>query len=191
MNEPRAAHSMVLVEDDLVVIGGLGSDCSMLASCERYVVKDDKWELLPSLNVPVMNPSVCVFNKNQLYKFGGKKGEDELANTIERLDLQRGKWEIIQYDTNRIPRLPSSSCSFKVNQNTMLFLGGTFNTYADKCDSIWMLKVTKQGEEVSMLSDSMPISEGFWMQQAVAMNNSGIWGILIIVSLLSAKCYES
>lgn len=173
MNHARAAHSMVLVKDDLIVIGGLGSDCSMLASCERYRVNEDMWEDLPDLNVPVMNPSVCVFNDNCLYKFGGKKSEEQLANTIERLHLEGGNWEVIQFDQRQVPRLPSSSCCFQVDSGSMIFFGGTFTTYADKCDQIWLLRVKSKGVSLDVVDDLLPVPEGFWMQQAVGVNNSG------------------
>jgi N-acetylneuraminic acid mutarotase len=172
MNEKRAAHCMVFIEGDLIVIGGLGEDCEILQSCERYSVGDDKWIALPDLNVPAMNPSVCVFNNQFLYKFGGKQSEEKLTNTIERLNLEGGGWEVIKFNTHQIPRLPSSSCCFQINNNSMIFFGGTFNSYSEKSDEIWLCTVKDQNVEVMQLEDRIPSSEGFWMQQAVTHNNS-------------------
>ena len=173
MNFKRGAHSMVFVEGDLIVIGGLGEDCKMLSSCERYSVNDDKWEALPDLNIASMNSSVCVFNQRFLYKFGGNKENDELANIIEKLDLKRGEWEIIQFNNNSIPRIPSSGCVFQISNNNMLFFGGTFDLYSEKSDKIWLCTVHENSLEIIEVEQNLPIAEGFWMQQPLVYNNSG------------------
>jgi hypothetical protein len=174
MNEKRAAHSMVYARGDLIVVGGLGDDCEILQSCERYSVDKDEWICLPDLNVPAMNPSVCVFNEKFIFKFGGKQSEEKLTNTIEKLDLDGGDWELIKINTHLIPRLPSSSCCFQINKKSMIFFGGTFNSYSEKSKDVWICTVNDYNVEVTQLEDKMQFSEGFWMQQAIVHNNSGI-----------------
>lgn len=173
MRHKRAAHSLVHIDGDLVVVGGLGQDCEILRSCERYSVDRDEWLALPDLNIPAMNPSVCVFSQEYLFKFGGKRSEDELANTIERLHLGGDSWELIHLDTRSIPRLPSSSCCFQVNRSTMIFLGGTFDSYSKKSRDIWVCSVLGPRVEVALLEDKLPVAEGFWMQQPISLGNSG------------------
>ena len=166
---------MVFSDGDIIVIGGLGENCRMLASCERYSVNDDQWKLLPDLKVPAMNSSVCVFNDRFLYKFGGNKENEELANCIERLDLQAGtEWEIVNLINCSLPGLTSSGCAFQVNRDSILFFGGTYDMYSQKSDKIWLCKVQKHGLEMTEIEETLPIAEGFWMQQSIVFNNSGI-----------------
>jgi hypothetical protein len=96
MNQPREHHSMLKINDRVLVTGGENqgviNTCEMLSDC---------WEYTSSLNVPRSWHSSVVAN-GVPYVFGGIK-----TNTIERL---KGKWELLtvnlSWNINRIGLAP-------------------------------------------------------------------------------------
>ena len=107
MLEKRAAHSMLYIQGDIIVVGGIGEECRVLDTCEIYSVEEDSWSYLPKLNYPSMNSSLTSFNNSQIYKIGGKQSEEELCSIIEKLDFEseNPEWEIIKLKYNFADKL--------------------------------------------------------------------------------------
>ena len=196
MCNKRAAHAMVYAHGQIVVAGGIGEDCNILNSCEIYSVGKDEWIEIAPLNVPAMNASICTFNSQFLFKFGGKKSETELSNVIERYDFEFNKWSVVNVVNSKVPRFPSSGCSLQMNNNQMLLFGGTYNSYGDKTSAVYKIIVSSEDRrkktgsdllEFIELDNQLPVSEGFWVQQAIILNGSSKD---LIKSLLFAKCHK-
>ena len=55
----------------IFVVGGDESLNDSTNTCEVYNIDENRWEDLPDLSFPRSNNSLCIFNDNYLYSFGG------------------------------------------------------------------------------------------------------------------------
>ena len=83
------------VHDRIFIAGGIGSDCSVLRSCELYKTPLNEWEVIANLNVPRMLGSmVCVSDK--LYVLGalGEPCTSESDKfSVESYDEVNDEWK--------------------------------------------------------------------------------------------------
>ena len=187
MREKRAAHAMVFINGHIVVAGGISEDCGILSTCELYSVEEDEWSPIAPLNVPAMNASLCAFGESYLFKFGGKRSEETLNNNIERYSFDSDCWEIMSFKSSGISQLPSSSCSVQINNREMLLFGGTFKSYSEKTGVIYRVVLGEGDKEIclELMSNELPTAEGFWVQQPILHNGSGICYLIYCIIISS------
>lgn len=101
MHQPRAAFGVAVYPNfsQIFVAGGAINQGFATKSCERYIVKEDKWKRLPELKEAKMNPSLCFFNNGStIYCFGGANPSGSMKmpiNTVERLSKGQNSWQIL------------------------------------------------------------------------------------------------
>lgn len=71
MNIYRYRHGVVYLGEYIYVIGGKGENDKAIASCERYNIEKENWELICSLLTGVSDMGLCSWNERFLFKFGG------------------------------------------------------------------------------------------------------------------------
>ena len=69
----------------IFAVGGLTAGRKPSDICEMYNV-DGAWVTLADLLSPRFSSSLCIFNDEWLYNFGGYDKNGVLTNTIERLN---------------------------------------------------------------------------------------------------------
>jgi hypothetical protein len=136
MPRKRAMHSSVFFDNKLYVIGGAMNEGSSgkLKECECYNLIDKRWELMPSMNQPRCNPTICIYNKQYLYAFRGGSNVSEthsnsnsFLDTIEYLDITHitQGWNLIRVED---PGMSWISCTYSIatvlNENKILICGG-------------------------------------------------------------------
>ena len=98
MNGCRFQHTITGSNRFVYCMGGkkfyTNSKLGVLNTCERYDIREDHWEELPSMEEGVFNGSSCIIEKN-LYVFGGNNGVD-LVKTIQMLDKIKLIWMILE-----------------------------------------------------------------------------------------------
>ena len=93
----------------IFAIGGVTTGRKATDICEMYNV-DGAWVTLADLPEPRFSSSLCMFNDEWLYNFGGYDKNGVLTNTIERLNGQhQNGWETL---TTRLPMKASFSGIF-------------------------------------------------------------------------------
>jgi hypothetical protein len=55
----------------IFTVGGKTGLTDFSNICEAYSIKDNKWTTLPSMNEKKSSTSLCLFNDNSLFVFGG------------------------------------------------------------------------------------------------------------------------
>lgn len=73
------------------------------------------------MNSKRINCGACTIGQNHIYVFGGRNETDTFYDTIERLTLEMGLWNLLQI------HLPQKLCNifaFTVNENYIVILGG-------------------------------------------------------------------
>ena len=91
----------------------------VLKSCERYDIREDKWEILPPMEDGVFNASACILDKN-LYVFGGNL-EDSLSASIQVLDKIKLVWCKLEL---RLPKAVENIGVLTLNYHEILLCGG-------------------------------------------------------------------
>lgn len=77
--------------DRLYVIGGSVGKHKATDKCEYYDIESDNWVSLPSLSEPRFSHTLCVFNDEWLFAFGGFNKDQNLLTKIERYDISTEK----------------------------------------------------------------------------------------------------
>ena len=144
---------------------------------------NEQWEEIADLNYEANNACVCSFQNRLLYKFGGKQGEKELNNYIERYCPTENIWEIVHVKSevklNEFTLLSSSACC-QINRNQMFIFGGTYEDYSQKSTQSFLLEVmngnqnnlskskilSEETNEIHIIKGinekTLPFGEGFW-----------------------------
>jgi len=123
MNCCRFQHAITGSYRFVYCLGGkkfysLGKE-GVLNSCERYDIRDDKWEQLPPMEEGLFNTSACILDKN-LYVFGGNSGTALSAN-IQVLDKIKLFWSKIEV---QLPIAVENLGVLTLNYHEILLCGG-------------------------------------------------------------------
>lgn len=98
MNNARSSHGIAFLGGKIYVVGGYEHKHVMTKRCERFNLTTRKWEIIASLNFAASSLSLCSFQGNSLYKFGGIGDAEEsnlLSPYIERYDMNTDTWAVI------------------------------------------------------------------------------------------------
>jgi len=189
MHVCRSGHALVYLQGYLYAIGGYTQVGQFTRQCERYSIRNDKWENIAGLNVAANNPCACSFNDRMIYKFGGKADESKLNNYIEMYNPDVNKWFIVQYELYGEPihmgglkLLLSSSACCQINEKEIFIFGGTHADYSQKSNASFVLHIDndyKKGEENphsysirEFNTYPLPVAEGFWNNQVIVADSS-------------------
>jgi len=120
----RAGHSMVLVEDKLVVFGGYGQDHVPRNDVAVFDLKGQSWKIFEFHGTPPRSRtghSAAVIHKTKMLIFGGGYW-DKVHNDLHVLDFSTQSWSRPS-DTGNIP-VPRAGTSVATIGNKLLFYGG-------------------------------------------------------------------
>lgn len=150
MSQSRFAHSSIIVDNYLYVIGGMQRNAKdntycWLSSCEKFNLKGLKmtldivletgdkselpthsWENVEKLNNPRANLSVFEA-EGKIYAFGGFSGANVLEQSIEKFDPVKNKWEVLNFK-DKLQKINYNflASSLVLNIDHQIFiLGGT------------------------------------------------------------------
>ena len=120
MPEPRAYHSTVLSDDDILIIGGTktGRDTYKLSSVLSYDVKSNKCRPLPALPYAVSDMATVKWAENVVI-IGGADKDGKALNNVIIYNAKTGNSHMLP------PMLDKrAGCTAVVIQNTIVVLGG-------------------------------------------------------------------
>lgn len=131
MNFPRAGHSLVGVIPNLIIaVGGVNNN----ATCEAYIVEENKWEEISPLQQSRIDANILVYN-NYIYVFGGiyfnlHTLRYEYLNSFERLSLinpRKSNWEYVfpKFFNCGMEIVEKSNCGIvSKNEDVVYIVGG-------------------------------------------------------------------
>jgi len=126
MKFARAWHGVTELQSSYIyAIGGYNSIQGTLGSCEKYIVKNDKWVPIPSLQKKRWGLSITLFNERLIYGFFGAANK-RLLNTIEVfdcLDEEKG-WVLIPNKNYRSAFFQRCQRSFQSSNTEIIIFGG-------------------------------------------------------------------
>lgn len=147
IHEARRRAFGSAVHDKIFIAGGIGSDCSVLRSCELYKIPLNEWEVIANLNVPRMLGSmVCLAEK--LYVLGGL-GEPCTSEsdkfTVESYDEENDEWK--KTTTMTFEKISEGSTFISVSGCSVLLFNGVMNNlnYDSSVESSHAAKTKSSG----------------------------------------------
>lgn len=97
MNTGRKNFSMVYMDGFYYSLGGWDYLDEIIAKCERYSLKNDRWENISDLNNPLhLATCVSVSKENCIYLIGGLNNFNRLNENIEKYEAKVNRWFIIK-----------------------------------------------------------------------------------------------
>lgn len=153
----RRSFGICNIRNIIYVVGGY-LDNEITKSCECYDINNNYWCKIKHLNEACTDLSLCSFNEKFLYKFGGQLVSLTLCQVIEKYDISKDKWYIIQYDISQALKesfaLLRNSLVSQISDEDILIIGG-INIYYEGSNRCFLLKI-KEIEEI-MVKDSQNI----------------------------------
>jgi hypothetical protein len=147
MHSARSEHAAVYHSQYLYVLGGYFANSleeNFMSECERFVLAESRWEVLPALPVGGCNMRTVELD-NCLYALGGGTGHltldtvqklglnlDSLQklslslDTVQKLSLNSLTWELMQL------KLPEGTCEFpcfKIDTQAYLIIDKTLYSF--------------------------------------------------------------
>ena len=136
LNKSRWMHRALCFKEYIYVTGGTDNEKEIpIDSVELYSVIDNVWEELPKLNharhshtMVCYHPSdkLTKIDKRQptIYVFGGIGLDRRYQNKIERFDIERNSWSVIDFD-NSFEFSSINGFGHQINDNEILLFGGS------------------------------------------------------------------
>jgi hypothetical protein len=175
MLSPRSSHAICYSSGFIYVIGGFTTGQTITTKCEKLKISFERegggrredgggsregegggrrdeggrregWRAIASLNLGMVAGCVCGAGEKYLFKFGGL-GESLSPNpSIERYDMERDMWSLIQLEeatkfsvsSKKTGGLLSTSACLQINRNEILVFGG-YNEDNEASNSCWVL----------------------------------------------------
>ena len=129
MQTKKAYHKTIYFNEKLYLIGGMSPDNNTSSECFFFCLKEKKWHIMPNLNIPRKNASLCFYNNSILYIFRGEDNNNVL-DTIEYINIKdiNKKWNIFKPIDNGYVWYPAkNSMVITIDKNKILICGGEDN----------------------------------------------------------------
>lgn len=153
MEQARSGFAAVVDAEGekIFVAGGTIGRHKPTPKTEYYDISRDKWIPLAALNEAKFSQSMCLFNEELLFSFGGFDANQKPSTQIERLNIrmQNSKWNKLIIS---LPHPLSNMGCFQLNLKQILIFGGWKNDNTKEAfilqqDAIAKHRILKQGEK--------------------------------------------
>ena len=116
----RYLHRNVLLGDYVYVVGGKDVSGKVIASVERFDLKQHQWSAVPDMPQPVYVPSVISYG-HRVFVFGGRSADNAVLSCTQVYDTTSGKWITLA-------AMPEAcDCGAAVSINSCIYLVGGHN----------------------------------------------------------------
>ena len=94
---PRASHGICINNRFIYVCAGKSETETPQKTFERYDTSLNSWERLPDCLVAAQRPLLVTLNEKYIFKLGGILADDHRSSTIERFDIAKKEWSMIDF----------------------------------------------------------------------------------------------
>ena len=160
----------------IYVVGGFNYNEGYLEKCEKYEVLKDKWTNIDSLKGgSASSCSICIFNRTQIFKFGGLKAPYTINDSIEIYDIDNNKWLNFNIDSKKLREESLNNFEFlwlsaclQINDNEIMVFGG-LDKDNKSSDQSFIIKVINEEmfRVINVGQRRLRVAGGMWNQQVI------------------------
>ena len=169
MNIERSFMSCLFIShlNSILSIGGYDyTDKNQLSSIESYDIINDNWSMsiYQDLKVPRSQANVLLYNNSNIFIFGGYNKNFGTLNSIERLDLDNKKCDLLEL---KLPIPLRRFASMKITDHKILIMGG-ITRLCKESDSTFIVDV--ENDKIIKYS---PLPKGGIVEQEIFLDEIG------------------
>ena len=169
MNIERSFMSCLFIPhlNSILSIGGYDyTDKNQLSSIESYDIINDTWSMstYQDLKVPRSQANVLLYNNSNIFIFGGYNKNFGTLNSIERLDLDNKKCDLLEL---KLPIPLRRFASMKITDHKILIMGG-ITRLCKESDSTFIVDV--ENDKIIKYS---PLPKGGIVEQEIFLDEIG------------------
>ncbi len=136
----RIYHGIILINDVLYICGGLEQNLTTLNSCEKYIIKENKWENISSMNEPLSKINLVQIDDKTFAAFGGIKKYNVFNYNIHYYRIDTDTWFILENFVLPKGILFPGLC--KIDEKYILILGG-INENGEESKEIFKMDISR------------------------------------------------
>jgi len=169
MNIERSFMSCLFIShlNSILSIGGYDyTDKNQLSSIESYDIINDTWSMstYQDLKVPRSQANVLLYNNSNIFIFGGYNKNFGTLNSIERLDLENKKCDLLEL---KLPIPLRRFASMKITDHKILIMGG-ITRLCKESDSTFIVDI--ENDKIMKYS---PLPKGGIVEQEIFLDEIG------------------
>lgn len=167
MNIDRSFTSLVYINNSILAIGGYEyQEKNQLSSIECYDIEADLWTLskYPDLQKARSQANALVYNKSIVYIFGGYNKNYGTLNSIERLNIDTKRCDLIEM---KLPVPLRRFAALKITESKILLMGG-ITRLCKESEATFIIDM-----ETSSCVKFSPLPRGGVIEQEVIVDDIG------------------
>ena len=169
MNIERSFMSCLFIShlNSILSIGGYDyTDKNQLSSIESYDIINDTWSMstYQDLKVPRSQANVLLYNNSNIFIFGGYNKNFGTLNSIERLDLENKKCDLLEL---KLPIPLRRFASMKITDHKILIMGG-ITRLCKESDNTFIVDI--ENDKIIKYS---PLPKGGIVEQEIFLDEIG------------------
>ena len=136
----RIRHGIILINDILYICGGVDQNLNTLNSCEKYIIKENKWENIASMKEPLSKINLVQIDDKTFASFGGIKKDNIFNYNIHYYRIDTDTWFILENFILPKGILFPGLC--KINEKFILILGGIKET-GEESNEVFRMDISR------------------------------------------------
>ena len=136
----RTYHGIILINDVLYICGGVDQNLTTLNSCEKYSIKENKWENISSMYEPLSKINLVQIDDKTFAAFGGIKKDNVFNYNIHYYRIDTDTWFILENFVLPKGILFPGLC--KIDEKYILILGG-INENGEESKEIFKMDISR------------------------------------------------
>lgn len=136
MKNGRIYHGIILINDELYICGGLDQNLNVTNTCEKYIIKENKWVNISSMKETLSKINLVQIDDKNFAVFGGVKKDNVFNYDIHYYRIDTDTWFILE--NFKMPKGVLFPGLCKINEKYIIIFGGVGETGEESNEVIRM-----------------------------------------------------
>ena len=136
MKNGRIYHGIILINDELYICGGLDQNLNVMNTCEKYIIKENKWVNISSMKEPLSKINLVQIDDKNFAVFGGVKKDNVFNYDIHYYRIDSDTWFILE--NFKMPKGVLFPGLCKISDKYIIIFGGVGETGEESNEVIRM-----------------------------------------------------
>ena len=136
MKNGRIYHGIILINGELYICGGLDQNLNATNTCEKYIIKENKWINISSMKEQLSKINLVQIDSKNFAVFGGQKKDNVFNYDIHYYRIDTDTWFILE--NFKMPKGILFPGLCKINEKYIMIFGGIKETGEENNEVIKM-----------------------------------------------------